>query len=210
MDGPTSDGTGALGVPAACAAVLDAVCGVHVDVAAALVVVGERTEVDLDALAREHGDDVARALAGFWERTRRMNRQLGLGTAAGTEVVMVRRGLGEWRQGTGRHKSDLSEQLGAMGRLGPSVASALDGLLAAGDGVERSEDLVVLDGALPACLGGPMGPCEQRRVLRVTARYAAWRDRRLRRLAVVEALADEVWPVPDDGERLAWAAAATR
>ena len=33
-------------------------------------------------------------------------------------------------------------------------------------------------------------------MLRLTARYASWRDRKLRRLAQLEALSDEVWPDP--------------
>ena len=194
-----------LSVPVGVAGVLDALSGTGHDLSAATVVLGKRCELDLDAVTALRGPVAARALVEYWDDTRRLATLVGRGTAAGQDVVVVRRQLGVWRQRTGRDKADLAEQFEALSRLGPSVTDELDELLGPRDEGEAAAELVVLDRSLPEALGGPATLCEQRRVLRVVARYAPWRDRKLRRLASLEALCDEVWPEPGPALLEAWA-----
>jgi hypothetical protein len=113
--------------------------------------------------------------------------------------LVLRRPLVTWRQETGRTKRDLGEQLAALERLGPEITSSVHALLdgPAGEASDASLELTVLDRGLGPELGGPATACEQRRVLVLGARYASWRDRRLRRLVSVEAYADELWPEPE-------------
>lgn len=193
MDISTHQG---LSVPATAAAALDALCGgVHRGALQRCVVrVGERAEIDLRALSAELGEERASALGRYWLRA----RDLSAGTAVGTEVIVIERRVGVWKQDTGKNKQDLGPQLEALGRLGPRIADALDEALGPKEGEEHRFSVTTTAKVLPQELGGPLGPGELRRRFVITVRYAPWRDRKVRRLAQLEALSEEAWPVEGD------------
>lgn len=170
------------------------------ELAGCVVQLGLRPELDVAQVAARAGRDLAELLTEYWHQTRRFHALRRRGQAAGLECVVVRRRLGSWRQETGRTKRDLTAQLDALERLGPGVTAQLAALLdgSHAEGTEAQLELVVLACTLDPALGGMATPCEQRRVVTLTARYAGWRDRRVRRLAAVEAYADEVWPAPSE------------
>lgn len=179
--------------------------------------VGVRVEVDLNAV-EALSTRLAHVLTVYDAHARAFWRALQTGTAAGAAYTLVRRTLMTHVQSTAKKdRRDLVEVYEAL--TGVAVLSdivdeltaaepdldALAGLLdAAGGGQVLPAEAgavavqVLLDpnGALPDVLGGVRMPGEVRRVLTLTARHAAWRDRRVRRLARVEVAADEMWPDP--------------
>lgn len=159
--------------------------------------VGLRPELDLEMLTATLGPVRAEVLVEYWHEARRLHSRRLRGAASGNSVVVLRRPIGVWRQETGRPKRDLVEQYEALTHLGDGSALTVADLLDVHPDGERIVELVSVDLDLPTALGGPAHCGEQRRVLRITARYSPWRDRRLRRLTLVEAFADEVWPEPD-------------
>lgn len=170
-----------------------------------LVRVGERSEVDLAAVAARHGTGAAGRLARFWAETRR-------GAVRGDLPVTARRVLLDDRQDTGRAKRDLDEALDALDGhryLGPvadvllapeaPTRKALGSVVGSEAKVSRSDGALVVTVAAtspgwPAALGGAPMPNEVRRWFRLEARHAAWRDRRVRRLARIVVWAEERWP----------------
>lgn len=159
------------------------------------VQVGERTELDLGKVESRLGSDAAVALAKYWGSVRRFWARRHHGEIAGG--VIVRRPLTTFTQDTGKARRDLGDQYRALCDLSEETRTRVDLLLDPhdpGDGVLEMESR---QQEYPACLGGVGGLGELRRHFTVTARYAPWRDRRIRRLAGVDVAVDELWPVPD-------------
>jgi hypothetical protein len=175
--------------------------------------VGHRVEIDLDALdavAPEAGAwaqqywDAARDLWDAWA-----------GRRVTGDALAVRRSLVNVAQvdskKTGR--VDLRAELDALSSYG-GFRSLLDALLGADfdldrlhaaaqpwkseiavDGTKVTVTLWVTDGvAWPQALGGTGAPGEVARVFTLVAQHAAWRDRKVRRLAEVHIAAEELWP----------------
>jgi hypothetical protein len=179
--------------------------------------VGRRVEVDLDAVAAAGHRPLAQALLLYGRECDELWRALEASTAGGRPFVTVRRDLLEHVQLTGKKdRADLGEVYEAFATVPtladlverltgaePDVAaltlmaSSLGGQLSVpADGV--LEVTLRLSGrwALPDVLGGVSGPGEVSRELVLTARQAAWRDRRVRRLARVLVRSVELWPDP--------------
>lgn len=187
------------------------------------VVVGERVEADLEALAAAGEAETAGRLAGFYGAC----QQLWAERDPDSEVVHVQRLLSSRQQiernskAEGRVRVYLSEEVEAFGS-DPLLAELRELLLTTGTPeVSRAVRLVegrggqvedtvndrgtrcvtvtvpiVAGVTTPAALGGPAGPGELRRVVRFTARYAASADRAAKRLAACEVSVDEVYPDP--------------
>lgn len=204
-------------IPAATAAML--VCE-RPDLVAALApygrAVGGRVEVDLDAV-EEVMPALCQALWAYHCETADLWREVGAGRAAGRAFVTTTRLAVDHQQVTskagrtdlGRVFEDLSELAltrdlldaltGGDPTLDELLARALDVggtacQLQAGVWVAR----VPMPGAVawPDSLGGPATLTETSRDLTLTARHAAWRDRKVRRLARVQVEVGEVWADP--------------
>jgi hypothetical protein len=176
--------------------------------------VGDRVEVDLDRAA----DVLDPADITALEEYSRKAEQLWAHAAAGGAMLphlVVHRRMAEHVQVTSKKgRADLVEVYQALVEATPALAEVtseltgpapdpdllaqlvepLEGQVRHGDGQVEVE--VTFEGAhtLPRLLGGTPLPGEVSRTLRLTARQAAWRDRRVRRLAGVQVLNEEVWP----------------
>lgn len=176
--------------------------------------VGARVEVDIDAVAIT-APEVAEALWAYHLRCAGLWRALRNGRPGGA-FVAIRRPLADYVQrNTKTVKTDLVDQLGALGELEgfqqiadaltdpvPDVAR-LEAMVGAWGGSVVQEPgtvtvTVPVEGsyAFTDALGGLAGFGEVRRVLTLTARQAAWRDRRVRRLSRVLVEAEEIWADP--------------
>jgi hypothetical protein len=181
-------------VPVAAAMVL----GCDADRRAALelcaVVVGERVELDLAAVAARVGEPAAVALASYWTDARRFWARRARGRVE--PGVVVRRTLGVYTQDTGKPRRDLGECYRELCALGAGAREAVDDVLDAHLGDRGEVTVESRQRDYPTCLGGVAGGGELRRTFTVTARYAAWRDRRVRRFEALKVAVDELWPVP--------------
>lgn len=166
------------------------------EVSRALVRVGARVEVDIDALT----DAEARSA---------LERYVGsLAGQASGPGVSIDVSLVDARQSTSKGSMrDLNAELAALEVvpgcrpllevLGPEPASAVSGVRSrrTGDGLTVAS-VRVSSAIWPVELGGPPSPREVSRLVRITASHAPWRDRRARRLIRVEAVSRQVWPAP--------------
>jgi len=179
--------------------------------------VGSRVEIDLAAAAARCGPGVAEIFEAYWRRCETVWAGEGTGAFAGTGTVLARRAVADHVQVTAKAgRSDLGavyETLtglplldaitaeltserpddGVLRRLSAPFAGTVEQI---GDGA--LEVVLYTDAAatLPAVLGGVAWPGELQRELRLLARHAAWRDRRVRRLARVSVYTHELWPDP--------------
>lgn len=172
--------------------------------------------MDVDAVAAQD-ERLGALLWAYHQRCRALWRALRAGKPAG-QYVAVRRVLAEHVQrNTKTAKVDLVGQLAALEELEgfsqlvaalteaePDLA-VLQAMAAAWGGSVSAEPGVVtvtvpVEGAyaFSDALGGLAGFGEVRRILTITARQAAWRDRRVRRLARVLVEAEEIWAAPAD------------
>lgn len=161
-----------------------------------LIMLGDRLEVRLDDVAADN-PELGRALMavaeGIWSGNTHHQAHVLLREA--TQSV------------SGSHKHDLSDEFSdlsshpltsavtaALLAKDPpmdaiaQLTSALDGSMDVnGDEVRVTVTLPL--GTYPETLGGAPWPGETARVITLTARHAKWRDRQVRRLAHVQALA---------------------
>lgn len=175
--------------------------------------VGGRVEVDLDAVEAV-SPQACRALEAYHCQTLALWRDLASGTPSGAPYMTTQRLLADHQQVTGKvGRRDLPEVLAELEELALTAelvtavtAPEVDGpavrRLAAGAGGSAAQPSagvwvvqVPMSGpvAWPEALGGPVHLSEIGRTLRLTARHASWRDRRVRRLARVEVLVEELW-----------------
>jgi hypothetical protein len=182
--------------------------------------IGERVELDLDALAQATSPAVAEIVAAYHQTCQSFQANLASGAPAGAYIA-VRRPLLESEQSDRKGaRVDLAQELEELLRvpaLGEFCGALLDGLnsptrqqnldrfgplldarLETG-GANQTVATVALQGRShpwPTQLGGPASPGEVRRVFTLTANHASWRDRRVRRLQRLVVEAEEVWPHP--------------
>lgn len=190
-------------------------CGPADVVARCIRQLGRRPEVDLRAVASE-----CPRLAVELEQILRASRQVWSAVTnqlAGVPYVRTQRQLAQHVQVTAKSgRSDLGDVLevlteqAGVGTIVEALTAAEPDLLLvrdlatvfAGkvatlpDGSVELELVLPGVGGLPELLGGPSWPGEVRRRLVVVVRHAAWRDRRVRRLASVTVVAEEVWADP--------------
>ena len=179
--------------------------------------VGERAELDLDAVA-DRDPELATLLSEYWLRCRVVWDSLDAGHS-GPAFTISRRRLASFQQVTGKTgRRDLDDVFDAAGPIGP-LAAALDCVTDAepdatllerwaGTGLvtvsypEPGQSVAVIsvdgDYAYPQLLGGVSVPGQLRRVFTATVRHASWRDRRVRRLAAFTVDSDELWAAPAD------------
>lgn len=178
-------------------------------------VVGGRGEVDLDAV-QQICPAACRALESYHVRTSELWSRVAAGRAAGQRYVVTRRALVEHAQVTAkvgrRDLGDVFEDIVSAGELGEvlneltgaepdeaalrSLVRSAGGTLSRDDGVWTASVPMSSAVAWPVSLGGVALLCEVSRSVTLTVRHAAWRDRRVRRLAKVEVHVDELWADP--------------
>ncbi len=175
---------------------------------------GMRVEIDLASVAAALGDSAADDLYAHYLRC----KQGGAGT------VRMYRCLHHAAQRTAKkQRADLTDELAALDSL-PGVADFVAEFTGPSPDGQR---LAVLGSPFHAAtrvdsrsgvarlavdsrldwvplLGGPASPGERRRIVELSARYAAWRDRRVRRLSEVRVLAEEHWPAAPPGLAAHW------
>jgi len=170
---------------------------------------GESYEISLKIL-RSFDPSYTLKLEKYWELCRKSftDRQSKMPT------VTVSRFLREDRQtDTAGKRYDLVEQYKFLANA-PFSKDLVEILLSANPELsqisnhsscesvitERSGYVVSLTGrgqqVWPTSLGGLPSPREVARSFKLTTNYAAWRDRKVRRLTKVESRAIEVWPSP--------------
>lgn len=174
---------------------------------------GNRDVVDTALLA----PDEAAALNRYWSSCQQLWQAARDGKPlAGSGWVMTRRRVLQGRQSTAKGaKVDLNAELAAL-ENSPGIAQLISAatdkepnladvrsLAKAAGGLvtehpDRLELFVDLPVALlyPDALGGPAWPGEMRRSVHLELRHAAWRDRRVRRLAEVVVDVTEMWADP--------------
>lgn len=178
--------------------------------------IGARTEVDVDAV-RAVNPALADAIDRFDADTAAL-----WDTATGAYVTTSRT-IAEHRQVTGKTgRADLTEVFADLAQMSATsgVLEALTGpdpdpdelaaaAGAAGGWVRQDPNgawcvQVSLTGAVcwPDTLGGPPLPTEVSRQVTLVARHAAWRDRRVRRLAQVTVTVEEMWADPTPARAL--------
>lgn len=172
----------------------------------ALRQIGACLEVDVGALDLV-ADGLGERCTDFYLHARRL-WESGV-VSPGDGAVHVRVPLVERRQSDSKAgRTDLSAELAAMERM-PVLRTALgvldavpnwDVLSAIGE-VSRADDRATLAMELqgthwPLELGGPPAPGEVSRRLQLDVSYAAWRDRRVRRLLQLRVDSLELWPDP--------------
>lgn len=159
----------------------------------------------------------ARRLRGYWDRCRQFWNDARTGAARGPWVAVHRPLLSAVQtdsKAAGRR--DLRPQLEALESV-PGLLPLLDEALSAEPdaaklaalaelmagtvevtpGQVRVQVRLTADAATWSTdLGGPASAGEVARLVHLTTRQAAWRDRRVRRLSAVEVTAEEVWPDP--------------
>lgn len=191
-------------VPAAAAALLFAPIGAPVAAGRAL---GARAEVDVHAwLGAPQGQmalDYLAAARRLWARRP-------------GPAVTVRQELSRAVQVTGKvgrcdldlHLRELAQVpgLGTVASMATAeqvdvgaleeLLDALGGSMEAGEGALSVRVPFVAAPGSPAWLGGAALPGELRRVAELSVRHAAWRDRRVRRLAAVRVVSEQLWPDP--------------
>lgn len=177
----------------------------------AAVKVASRTAVDTHRLPLSTG----RELDGWWGSCQRLWRRAATQPAdlVGSPWMQTRRELVRDRQNTAKgSKRDLGElyqALSALPALGgvlnlacspdPDVRELRDAVASLGGTVAAAPGVLTLTAApnvgllYPGQLGGPVGAGEVSREFTVEVRHAAWRDRKVRRLAAVEVTAVEMW-----------------
>lgn len=182
--------------------------------------VGLRTEVDLDQVASTVGSHVAAALEKLYCDTLDLWADLVTG-ARGRAYIVTRSTIAEHTQVTSKvGRSDLGavfDELADVNELrdvlleltAPNVDEvALAGAVhLAGGSTWSAEDGAVtarvpLGSVVSEALGGVRRTCQVSRFVEVTARHAAWRDRRVRRLAKVVVVNEEMWASPDPARLL--------
>lgn len=191
-----------MNIPLAAAVAWGLQSGVDVSTLAGVYRLGDRFEVELDAV---ESPDTKAALLSYW--TLCTSGQV-------SETVVVRRTVRHAMQDTSRDaRRDLSSELAALDEH-PFLHGVVDLLCAANPDVDalrlaaashagsvviRENDTIVsvlLPGILE--LGEPLGGIgddrELARVVTLRAKHAAWRDRRARRLAEVTVESVERWP----------------
>lgn len=180
--------------------------------------VGLRVELDLQLVAEHLGGQWADWFSTYDQACRTFWDTYAAGQSPG-RFVALRRTLIDVAQDTRKgHKNDLNDQYDALVAL-PGVGQFVDELLSSEPGtgplrrlgapfgvhldhpqdrVTRATLTVDSDVAWPAVLGGMPSPGEVRRLLHIGARYAKWRDRRVRRFTDLQVVAEEIWPDPAD------------
>lgn len=183
--------------------------------AGAGIEMGRRIEVDLDVVASEVSPGLADILEAYGHQCDRLWDDYVSGRA-GIPYVVVRRMLTQHAQVTGKTgRRDLNAVYTVLESV-PALAGALDVLTAPELDVDRARAVVAgangelqvevgvahaaftLEGrhALPEALGGVPYPNEFARIVTLSIRHAAWRDRRVRRLGSVRIDVDELWADP--------------
>lgn len=178
------------------------------------VQVGQRVEVDLDRLGEEH-PVLAQVLGSYHQQAVDLWGAVGLpGRVAGAYRV-TSRVVVDAVQNTGKPRRDLTEHFACL-RDVPLLAGVLDALTAAEVDPKQARGAVraaggqvgQVDGVWDAWIplpggqtwpdeiGGVPWPFEVGRYVQLFARHAPWRDRRVRRLAQVQVIVDELWPEP--------------
>lgn len=181
------------------------------------VAMGARAEVDLAAVERE-SPELAHALRTYQGQNKRTWARIAAGNFEDTEHVVTRRTLVERAQVTGKvGRADLGDILEDLLLSDAGLSQVLEELLCA----EPDEQLLTrtvrdAEGSItrsdagtwvvtaplrgrsawPESLGGVQQPTEIDRRVTMTARHAAWRDRRTRRLARASIEIDELWANP--------------
>lgn len=176
---------------------------------------GDRVELDLDALGRvDH--DAAAWCGAYWARCEAFWAEAATtGRPRGAYVLIERELRSVVQTDTKAARTDLRAELDAL-----EAQAGLTGVLDALLGAEIDDDallahvhafrgsvrrvgadtvvrLVVPVGRLwPLELGGAASMGETARVIELTANHAAWRDRKVRRLRAVTVSAQEIWPEP--------------
>lgn len=170
---------------------------------------GARPEVDLAVVTVELGPAIAKAMADHY----RLCAQGGWQPNTHGNVVLHRALLVSAQSTTKARRSDLVDELDALFGV-PGVSDLVEELT----GPEPDDARLALLGGpfaldtrrngatrvsrfsvesvfdwLPA-LGGPSSPGERRRTFELSTNYAAWRDRRVRRLELLRVTAEECWP----------------
>lgn len=183
----------------------------------AAVLVGDRVELDLEAVASGVGVAWANAFAEYWMLCRRFWKRMSFGAPLDVDAIATRRVLVDAVQATGRVKQDLGAELAAVKSM-PVVSEIAKVLLAGecdlgalratvsdlGGSVEQPEEgmtVVTVPVPLAGCpveLGGVATAGESGRWLTLVARHATWRDNERRRLARVVVQADAAMPSPEE------------
>lgn len=181
--------------------------------AGAGVQLGARVAIDTDLLPASE----ATALLAWWEQTRHLWDHAAHGS--GLEWVATSRQVMDRRQVTSKTgRADLVEEFEAAESIAalrealheaservPDVeavcdlAASLGGVFTFDETASTGQLQVRLSGSLlyPDALGGLAHPGETSREVTMLLRYAAWRDRRVRRLAAVQVTLEQLWaPVP--------------
>lgn len=169
-------------------------------VKACAVRLGERVEVSIPAVAERGGEAAASRLTRYWDAARRL-----WATGEG-QAVIVRRTLVQAAQRDVKDgRVELSAELAALEMI-PEGSELVESLLGprmqfVGPCEENgNETTVVVSKRMPewpTALGGPAGPNEVQRHVKIVANHAKWRDRKVRRLVRVEVSCDELWPDPE-------------
>jgi hypothetical protein len=175
------------------------------------VILGNRVEVDLAVVTEVLGEQLAEDLYSGYRSCAAFN---GRCVPEGLETVRMQRVLTVANQRTSKqNRADLEDELEALERIG-GVGVVVDELLGAEPDwealavsgspfylrVRHDGDFVVTTLAIDAAidwvpvLGGPASTGEVRRWLEISSNYAAWRDRRVRRLVRLCVTAEERWP----------------
>lgn len=180
--------------------------------------VGNRVEVDLDLVAALIGPDIAEAFYRHYLACRDFDGRARSGVAA---TVYLQRTLLDAAQCTSKpNRSDLVAQVEAL-EVVPGVGDVISELTGANPDLDllrvlgdpfhirifkKDEQLrttFVVDSCLDWLpeLGGPASSGEVRRGFDAVTNYAAWRDRRVRRLTRLTVVCEERWPAPAVLER---------
>jgi hypothetical protein len=177
--------------------------------------VGERAEVDLDAVADRVSVELAQSFYSHYLVCRSFDERAGSGAGA---LVRIQRQLVAAVQRTSKQqRADLEDELAALEAV-PGVGVVVEEFLGSRPDLEHlavlgdpfyislstDGDMSVATLAVDAeldwalALGGAASAGEVRRWIQLGANYAAWRDRRVRRLTRVTITTEEVWPEAPD------------
>lgn len=173
--------------------------------------VGERVELDL-GLLHSSNPDAARWCGQYWDTCQRFWDDLADGHRDGAWVMTERTLVDVAQRDSSDHgRQDLRDELAALETIGP-LAAIVDAVCGA-DVDETTLNIHTSDwtrdgavttvrcrldrqGLWPAALGGMPSSGEIARIVTLTVRHAAWRDRKVRRLVAVHVAAVELWPDP--------------
>lgn len=173
---------------------------------------GISMECIADGIARQFG----RNGREYLRKMRRFHYLLGCGEEPGAWIITERTVVDQAQVPSGKDRRDLGEVVEAFdaesecrGIVEAALAGELDRagierlggtVLEHGDDSSTVEFVVEGSRNWPDALGGAGGSGEIERRFTLHVRRAAWRDRRVRRLARVVAVALEIQPDPDKSE----------